>query len=66
MIECTALFPDSDWASAHLNGSDLLRINVQYANRIHLVHMRISKIEDFIAAIQREQAGAKDRLDNRV
>lgn len=66
MIECTALFPDSDWASAHLHGTDVLRINVQYANKIHLLHMRISKIEAFAAAIQREQTAAERTVDNRV
>jgi hypothetical protein len=44
----------------------MVRINVQYANKIHLVHMRISKIEAFAAAIQREQAGAEPVVENRV
>jgi hypothetical protein len=44
----------SEWASAHIHGTDLVRINVQYGNRIHLVHMRISKIQAFLDAVQRE------------
>lgn len=66
MIECTDLFPESEWASAHIHGSDVLRINVQYGNKINLVHMRISKIQAFVDAIERERKAVDRGIGNRV
>jgi hypothetical protein len=52
MIECTDLFPDAEWAGAHIHGSDVIRINIQQHQELRLVHMRISKLSEFIDAIQ--------------
>jgi hypothetical protein len=59
LIECTELFPGSEWACAHVEGSDLIRVNVQYANKINLIHMKVSKIASFLEAVRKDQEEPK-------
>jgi hypothetical protein len=68
MIECTDLFVDTEWACAHIMGDDMARINVQPrgSNRIFTVHIRISKIANFLEQLRRAQHVSKDTSDSKA
>jgi hypothetical protein len=57
IVECTDLFVDAEWACAHVMRDDMVRINIQQnkRNMIYTVHVRISKISNFLEQLRRAQ-----------
>ena len=64
MIECTYLFPDADWASAHVT-KNTVRVNIQIFNRLHCIHIEVDKIATFLESIRREQSKQNSELEGK-
>lgn len=54
-FECTKLFSDAEWAQAHIDRSNNVRMNVQQRNHIFCFHIRIDQITPFLDHVRNAQ-----------
>jgi len=64
IIECTELFPNSEWAQAYIESENIIRFNIQIGNQIRCIHARIDRISPFLDNVRRAQDGKVQYMSN--